>query len=246
MGLLYLFPIQEDEGDHVSIKDSSLLLKSYGLPYLFWGYLLAGLTTLGIITLAIRGPLKKMLLYEDSLNVTAHTSNFIEGKVTAVPLDEIGRRQRGATEACFLHVAESDEADDCQDRQGGEQLPLNFFLGALTLFTLGATAVAFTSLFFVEFRIFKKKNFLIKSLYCFWIPLRHHRFQLSETHPFEIIHFYGSPNMARLEKHPGMQGHQNRGHFELYLHTHDDKRILLDRHSRKIDLKKLQDLLEKF
>ena len=135
MGLLYLFPIQEDEGDHVSIKDSSLLLKSYGLPYLFWGYLLAGLTTLGIITLAIRGPLKKMLLYEDSLNVTAHTSNFIEGKVTAVPLDEIGRRQRGATEACFLHVAESDEADDCQDRQGGEQLPLNFFLGALTLFT---------------------------------------------------------------------------------------------------------------
>ena len=101
--------------------------------------------------------------------------------------------------------------------RGRAELPLNFFLGALTLFTLGATAVAFTSLFFVEFRIFKKKNFLIKSLYCFWIPLRHHRFQLSETHPFEIIHFYGSPNMARLEKHPGMQGHQNRGHFELYV-----------------------------
>ena len=25
--------------------------------------------------------------------------------VTVVPLDEIGRRQRGETEACFLHVA---------------------------------------------------------------------------------------------------------------------------------------------
>ena len=42
--------------------------------------------------------------------------------VIAAYLDEIGRRQRGASEACFLHVAASDEADDCQDRQMGGQL----------------------------------------------------------------------------------------------------------------------------
>ena len=55
--------------------------------------------------------------------VTTRTPDHIEGKVTVVPLDEIGRRQRGATEACFLHVAGSDKADDCRDRQGGEPLP---------------------------------------------------------------------------------------------------------------------------
>ena len=246
MGLLYLFPVHEDEEDHVSIKDSSLLLKSYGLPYLFWGYLLIGLITLGIMSLAIKAPLKKMLLSKDSLNVTAHTLNSTKNEVPVVPLNETARRQQATSTECFPHVAESEKAGNCQDHQGGGQLPLNFFLGALTLFTLGATAVAFTSLFFVEFRIFKKKNFLIKSLYCFWIPLKHHRFQLREGHPFEITHFCGSPNMARLENRDGMEGHQNRGHFELYLHSHDGKRILLDRHSRKIDLKKLQDLLEKF
>ena len=189
MGLLYPFPIQEDEGDHAISQDSSLLLKSYGLPYLFWGYLLAGLTILGVMAFAIRGPLKRILLSEDSLN---------------------------------------------------------FFLGALTLFSLGATAVGFTSLFFVEFRLFKQKDTLIKSLYCFGIPLGRRHFHLRGTRPFEITHFSGSPNMASLENRPGMEGHQNRGYFELYLHTHDEKTVLLDRHSRKIDLEKLQHLLEKF
>ncbi|MCY4644378.1 MAG: hypothetical protein OXB88_07145, partial [Bacteriovoracales bacterium] len=39
--------------------------------------------------------------------VTARTSskNCNKGKVTVLHPDKIGRRQRGATEACFLHVA---------------------------------------------------------------------------------------------------------------------------------------------
>ncbi|MCY4645157.1 MAG: hypothetical protein OXB88_11120, partial [Bacteriovoracales bacterium] len=42
-----------------------------------------------------------------SKKVTARTSskNCNKGKVTVLHPDKIGRRQRGATEACFLHVA---------------------------------------------------------------------------------------------------------------------------------------------
>ena len=63
----------------------------------------------------------------EPLNVTAHTPRKIvdNGKVTAIHLDEIGRRQRRTTEAYLKYAAGSDEADDCQDRQMGEQLPLN-------------------------------------------------------------------------------------------------------------------------
>ncbi|MCY4643616.1 MAG: hypothetical protein OXB88_03270, partial [Bacteriovoracales bacterium] len=46
-------------------------------------------------------------LNRDSSSVTARTSskNCNKGKVTVLHPDKIGRRQRGATEACFLHVA---------------------------------------------------------------------------------------------------------------------------------------------
>ena len=56
------------------------------------------------------------------------------GKVTAAPVDEIAVKQRGATEACLLHVAGSDDCDadehhsDPQDRHRGEQLP-SFCIG---------------------------------------------------------------------------------------------------------------------
>lgn len=189
MGLLYPFPIQADEVDHVVVKDSSLLLKSYGPPYLFWGYLLAGLATLGLMTLAISGPLKKMLFSEDSLNS---------------------------------------------------------FLAILTLLTLVITALGFISLFFIEFRIFKRQEVLIKSLYFCGFSLHHRHFQLRATDPFYITSFSSSPNMARLQNRTQTTAHQNRGYFELYLYTGDEKMVLLDRHSRKTDLQKLQNLLEKF
>ncbi|MCY4643207.1 MAG: heme o synthase [Bacteriovoracales bacterium] len=73
--------------------------------------------------------------------VTARTSskNCNKGNVTAIHLGEIGRRQRRTTEAYFKYAAGSDEADDCQDRQIGEQLPQRENLGeawALLLLTL--------------------------------------------------------------------------------------------------------------
>ncbi|MCY4643140.1 MAG: hypothetical protein OXB88_00830, partial [Bacteriovoracales bacterium] len=46
-----------------------------------------------------------------------------KGKVTALHPDKIGRRQRGATEACFLHVAGKRRGSRLPRLPGGEQLP---------------------------------------------------------------------------------------------------------------------------
>ncbi|MCY4643138.1 MAG: cytochrome c [Bacteriovoracales bacterium] len=71
--------------------------------------------------------------------VTARTSskNFNEGKVTAIHLDEIGRRQRRATEAYSKYAAKSDEADDCQGRQMGGPLS-KMKMGILSLLLVWA------------------------------------------------------------------------------------------------------------
>ncbi|MCY4643778.1 MAG: hypothetical protein OXB88_04095, partial [Bacteriovoracales bacterium] len=57
--------------------------------------------------------------------VTARTSskNCNKGKVTVLHPDKIGRRQRGATEACFLHVAGKRRGSRLPRLPGGEQLP---------------------------------------------------------------------------------------------------------------------------
>ncbi|MCY4644650.1 MAG: hypothetical protein OXB88_08545 [Bacteriovoracales bacterium] len=56
--------------------------------------------------------------------VTARTSskNCNKGKVTVLHPDKIGRRQRGATEACFLHVAGKRRGSRLPRLPGGEQL----------------------------------------------------------------------------------------------------------------------------
>ncbi|MCY4645208.1 MAG: hypothetical protein OXB88_11380, partial [Bacteriovoracales bacterium] len=45
-----------------------------------------------------------------------------KGKVTVLHPDKIGRRQRGATEACFLHVARKRRGSRLPRLPGGEQL----------------------------------------------------------------------------------------------------------------------------
>ncbi|MCY4645191.1 MAG: hypothetical protein OXB88_11290 [Bacteriovoracales bacterium] len=75
--------------------------------------------------------------------VTARTSskNCNKGKVTVLHTDKIGRRQRGATEACFLHVAGKRQGRRLPRLPGGEQLPrighaLILFFIIISLFLL--------------------------------------------------------------------------------------------------------------
>lgn len=62
-------PVQESETDRIGTpKEGGIILKSYGLPMVFWGYLAAILVVLLAMTVAIIDPLKKLYYGEDALN----------------------------------------------------------------------------------------------------------------------------------------------------------------------------------
>src|SRR4051794_24573343 len=61
MGLLYAFPVSLEEKDFAEIKDQSITLKSYGLPYIFWGYAFAILMVIFFMFLAIKAPVFKLI-----------------------------------------------------------------------------------------------------------------------------------------------------------------------------------------
>ncbi len=71
MGLMYLFPTEKNESDHI-ISDSSnkyLKLRSYGLPWIFWGYLAASLIVIFTMMIAIKDPMIKLWQSEDEINI---------------------------------------------------------------------------------------------------------------------------------------------------------------------------------
>ena len=59
MGLLFPFAVTLEEKDRVKISGKNLIVKTYGLPLMFWGYLTATLTILFFMYLAIANPLAK-------------------------------------------------------------------------------------------------------------------------------------------------------------------------------------------
>lgn len=61
MGLIYQLPISEEEKDFLVLNEDSLILKSYGLPPIFWLYLLAGLIFFSFLLLGAWGPVKTMI-----------------------------------------------------------------------------------------------------------------------------------------------------------------------------------------
>lgn len=69
---MYLFPVSEDEVDRTEVISSAneegktIVLKTYGLPMIFWGYLAATLIVLGSMWLASRAIIQKLLAYEDA------------------------------------------------------------------------------------------------------------------------------------------------------------------------------------
>jgi hypothetical protein len=65
MGLLYAFPVSLEEADFAELKDNSLTLKSYGLPYLFWGYAGAIIIVILFMFLAIKDPVFKLISLGD-------------------------------------------------------------------------------------------------------------------------------------------------------------------------------------
>lgn len=92
MGLLYPFPVSAEEIDFASVKlDESgktreVTLKTYGLPYLFWGYAAAILTAIFFLWLAIREPLAKLKTYDDAFDLALVYSLDLLIYVTVISL----------------------------------------------------------------------------------------------------------------------------------------------------------------
>ncbi len=61
MGLLYVFPVGEDETDFVEKKNDTLILKTYGLPYIFWFYAACVIVVIFFMFLAIKEPVLKLI-----------------------------------------------------------------------------------------------------------------------------------------------------------------------------------------
>ena len=65
MGLLYVFPVSTEEKDFVDIQSEKITLKTYGLPYIFWGYALAISLMILFMFLAIKAPILKLIALGD-------------------------------------------------------------------------------------------------------------------------------------------------------------------------------------
>jgi hypothetical protein len=65
MGLLYVFPVGEDETEFVIRENDTLILKSYGLPYIFWIYAACIIAVIFFMLLAIKEPVLKLVQLGD-------------------------------------------------------------------------------------------------------------------------------------------------------------------------------------
>lgn len=61
MGLLYVFPVSLEETGFADIKDEQLTVRTYGLPYIFWGYATACILIIFFMFLAIKAPVLKLI-----------------------------------------------------------------------------------------------------------------------------------------------------------------------------------------
>lgn len=186
MGLMYVFPVGEDETDFV-IKDGEVLtLKTYGLPYIFWFYALCSITMIFFMFLGIKEPVLKLISMGDDTDALLGYS-------------------------------------------------LLTFIGFLPVFLL--------SFFFYEKRIVKNKNQLSLIHKVFGITVFSEKFLVEKNDSLTVEAFIETPNVARMNSRQDNVGFQNKGYFVLWLKSADGKKILIDRHSRKVDLEKLKTLL---
>jgi hypothetical protein len=65
MGLLYVFPVSLEEKDFVEVRDQTITLKTYGLPYLFWGYATAAIMVILFMFMAVKAPVLKLIALGD-------------------------------------------------------------------------------------------------------------------------------------------------------------------------------------
>ncbi len=187
MGLLFQMPVEHNElDDRIQDTKNGLRIRSYGLPMIFWGYLLAILAVLFFMILAIKDPLYRAYQGPDEIN-----------RIIAVIVFAI-----------------------------------------LTLAPITLLAV-----YFYEKEIILKDSVFTIRHKVFFIPVRSHRVQLSADSLY-LEHYLESLNVAAQEKRDGMAAFENRGYFKLMVKDAQGKSYLVDRNSRRGEVRKLKELLE--
>lgn len=187
MGLLYPFPVSEEETDFVTKDNKSITLKSYGLPYIFWFYAACVIAVILLMFLGIKGPIMKLISLGDDTDAS---------------------------------------------------------LGYALLSLVASAPLIILGFFFYEKRIIGSKNQIKLQHRIFWIPVFTETLEVSSLDQLVIEAHLDSPNVARLKSQEGTQGFQNKGYFILWFKKDSKNKILIDRHSRKVDLEKLKGLLE--
>lgn len=187
MGLLYPFPVSEEEADFVEKDSDSITLKSYGLPYIFWIYAFCVITVISFMFLGVYSPVMKLINLGDQTDAT---------------------------------------------------------LGYALLSVIGLAPLIVLSFFFYEKRIIARKNEIKLQHRVFWLPFFTEKFQVDSLDQLVIKAHMDSPNVAKIKAQEGTQAFQNKGYFILWFQRNEKSKILIDRHSRKVDLEKLKALLE--
>lgn len=68
---MYLFPVSDEqiEDDRILITDDKIILKTYGLPMIFWGYLAVSFAIIAFMWLAAAPIISKLLTYTDDFTL---------------------------------------------------------------------------------------------------------------------------------------------------------------------------------
>jgi hypothetical protein len=117
-------------------------------------------------------------------------------------------------------------------------------LGNSLLTFIGSLPILIFAFFFYEKRIVAGPQSLRLEYRIFGLRFFSETFQFAPGDHLTVEPFLTSPNVARMKANSDQQGFQNKGYFVLWLKRSDESRIMIDRHSRKVDLEKLKGLLE--
>jgi hypothetical protein len=195
MGLMYIFPTELDDNDRTEIitvnnsNTKTLILKTYGLPMVFWSYLAVALIVVATMWLASRATINKLISYNEDVGLQS--------------------------------------------------------LGYLVQYSLILTPIVLLAFFFYEKHLKKSDKNLTLIYKIFFIPIFCKKITLDQIDAFSVDHFMNSPNVAKIHNKEELKGFENKGYFELHAIS-SGKSILIDRHSRKVDLEKLKQLISKY
>ena len=186
-------PVEHNElDDRIQEKDingvKAISVRNYGLPMIFWGYLMAIFAVIFFMILAINEPLMRAFNGEDQINQV---------------------------------------------------------IALVVMITLGLAPITLLAVYFYEKEILKHGKELEIIHRVFFIPVRKVRVSLNDE-GLVLEHYLDSLNVAAAQKKDGMAGFENRGHYKIMAHGKKGDVVLVDRNSRRGEMRKLKELLDSY